>query len=424
MLDTKLIRSNLDTVATGLKKRGITLDNARLNTLEEQRKTIQTQTQELQNKRNVLSKGIGAAKASGKNVDDLLKEVNELGDALKSSEVQLESIQAELTDYLSRLPNLPHESVPVGKSEEENVVVRSWGTIPKFDFTPLDHVDLGARNKGMDFETGAKLTQARFVVMRGAIARLHRALGQFMLDVHLENHGYQEIAVPYIVNAASMYGTGQLPNLKEDLFALTGETPLYLIPTSEVPVTNTVRDEILEADTLPLKYVCYSACFRSEAGSYGKDTRGMIRQHQFEKVELVHIVKPEDSYAALEELLKHAETILQKLELPYRVVSLCSGDLGFASAKTYDLEVWLPGQQKYREISSCSNMESFQARRMSARWRNPATGKPELVHTLNGSALALGRTLVAVMENYQDAEGRIHIPKILHPYLKNITIIE
>ena len=424
MLDPKLIRNDLETIAAQLKKRGVTLDVARINALEEQRKSLQTKTQELQNERNVRSKAIGAAKASGKNTDDLLKEVNSLGDSLKATEEQFNVIQAELNTYLEQLPNIPNASVPDGKSEEDNIVIRTWGEPTKFNFAPKDHVDLGAKNKALDFETGVKLTKARFTVMRGAIARLHRALGQFMLDMHTEQHGYQEIAVPYIVNSASLYGTGQLPNLKGDLFALAGDEGLYLIPTSEVPITNTVRDEIIEAEQLPLKYTCYSACFRSEAGSYGKDTRGLIRQHQFEKVELVHIVRPEDSYAALEELTQHAEAVLQKLELPYRVMALCTADLGFASAKTYDLEVWLPGQQRYREISSCSNMEAFQARRMSARWRNPATGKPELVHTLNGSALALGRTLVAVMENFQDEQGRIHIPNVLQPYMNNQTVID
>lgn len=424
MLDPKLIRSDLDNVALQLKKRGVTLDVTRLNTLEEQRKSLQIKTQDLQNERNVRSKTIGAAKAAGQNTDELLKEVSKLGDSLKATEEQLNQIQTELNNYLAVLPNLPHASVPEGKSEEENVVIRTVGEPKKFNFTPKDHVDLTAKNNMMDFENGAKLTKARFVVLRRDIAKLHRALGQFMLDLHTTEHGYEEIAIPYIVNSASMFGTGQLPNLKEDLFALAGDEGLYLIPTSEVPITNTVRDEIVEANQLPLKYTCYSACFRSEAGSYGKDTRGLIRQHQFEKVELVHIVRPEDSYAALEELTRHAETVLQKLELPYRVVSLCTGDLGFASAKTYDLEVWLPGQQRYREISSCSNMEAFQARRMGARWRNPATGKPELLHTLNGSALAIGRTLVAVMENYQDEQGRIHIPKVLLPYMNNQTVIE
>jgi seryl-tRNA synthetase len=424
MLDPKQIRGDLDTVAARLKKRGIELDVIRLKKLEEQRKALQIKTQDLQNARNSRSKAVGAAKASGQNVEDILKEVKNLGDSLTETEEQFNQVQAELNTYLATLPNLPHETVPEGKSEEDNKVVRTWGELPKFNFTPKDHVDLGARNKGVDFEAGVKLSKARFVVLRGPMARLHRALAQFMLDVHLKEHKYEEIAVPFIVNATSLYGTGQLPNLKDDLFKLAGDEELYLIPTSEVPITNTVRDEILEASQLPLKYVCDSSCFRSEAGSYGKDTRGMIRQHQFEKVELVHIVRPEDSYKALEELTSHAEAILQKLELPYRVVALCTGDLGFASAKTYDLEVWLPGQNRYREISSCSNMEDFQARRMSARWRNPETGKPELVHTLNGSALAIGRTMVAVLENYQDEKGRIHIPKVLQPFMDNLTVIE
>jgi seryl-tRNA synthetase len=424
MLDPKLIRGDLDNVASQLQKRGVTLDVQRLQKLEQERKDLQIKTQDLQNTRNSRSKAVGAAKASGENVDEILKEVKNLGDTLKETEEKFEVVQAELTTYLAKIPNIPHASVPVGKSEEDNQVLRTWGEPKKFNFTPKDHVDLGAKHKYVDFEAGVKLTKARFVVLRGPVARLSRALAQFMLDVHSQEHGYEEIVIPYIVNATSMYGTGQLPNLKEDLFVLAGEEELYLIPTAEVPITNTVRDEILEAKQLPLKYTGYSACFRSEAGSYGKDTRGMIRQHQFEKVELVQIVRPEDSYAALEELTKHAETILQKLELPYRVVSLCTGDLGFASAKTYDLEVWLPGQNAYREISSCSNMEDFQARRMGARWRNPVTGKPELVHTLNGSALAIGRTLVAVLENYQDEQGRIHVPKVLQPYMNNLKIIE
>jgi seryl-tRNA synthetase len=423
MLDPKLIRSDLQAVADRLKKRGISLDVARLDALEEQRKSLQIKTQDLQNERNVRSKAVGQAKAAGKNVEDILKEVKDLGDSLKATEEQFNAVQAELNDYLARLPNLTHESVPVGKSEDDNVVIRTWGEPKKFSFTPKDHVDLGLKMNGINFEDGVKLSKARFVVVRGAIARLHRALAQFMLNLHTDEHGYQEISVPNIVNAASMYSTGQLPNLKEDLFALAGDEELYLIPTSEVPITNTVRDVILEADQLPLKYVCHSACFRSEAGSYGKDTRGMIRQHQFEKVELVHIVKPEESYAALEDLTRHAETVLQKLELPYRVVTLCTGDIGFAAAKTYDLEVWLPGQDRYREISSCSNTEAFQARRMGARWRNPATGKPELVHTLNGSALAVGRTLVAVLENYQEESGQIRIPTVLQPYMNGQTII-
>ncbi len=424
MLDPKQIRGDLDTVAARLRTRGIELDVERLKKLEEQRKALQVKTQDLQNARNSRSKAVGAAKASGQNVDDILKEVKHLGDELTQTEEQFNQIQTELNAYLATLPNLPNDSVPIGRSEADNKVLRTWGEPPKFNFTPKDHVDLGIKQKRVDFEAGVKLSKARFVVLRGKLARLHRALAQFMLDVHTKEHGYEEIAVPYIVSASSLYGTGQLPNLKDDLFKLAGNEELYLIPTSEVPITNTVRDEIVEAALLPLKYVCDSACFRSEAGSYGKDTRGMIRQHQFEKVELVHIVRPADSYNALEELTSHAEAILQKLELPYRVVALCTGDLGFAAAKTYDLEVWLPGQNCYREISSCSNMEDFQARRMSARWRNPETGKPELVHTLNGSALAIGRTMVAVLENYQDEHGNIRVPKVLQPYMDNLAVIE
>jgi seryl-tRNA synthetase len=424
MLDPKLIRNDLAVVAEQMKKRGIVLDTARLTQLEEQRKAIQIKTQDLQNTRNVRSKAVGQAKAAGKNVDDILSEVKTLGDDLKAAETQLDQIQIQLNDYLAQLPNLVHESVPVGKSEEDNQVIRVVGTPPAFNFTPRDHVDLGAQNNWMDFETAVKISKSRFVVLRGPLARLHRALAQFMLNLHTEQHGYTEISVPAIVNSASLYGTSQLPKMKEDLFALAGEEELYLIPTSEVPITNTVRDEIVEADRLPLKYVCHSLCFRSEAGSYGKDTRGMIRQHQFEKVELVHIVRPETSYEALEELTRNAETVLQKLGLAYRVVALCSGDIGFAAAKTYDLEVWLPGQNCYREISSCSNTESFQARRMGARWRNPETGKPELLHTLNGSALAIGRTLVAVMENYQDEKGDINIPEVLQPYMNGLKKIQ
>jgi seryl-tRNA synthetase len=424
MLDPKLIRNDLAAVEAQLKKRGFALDMPLLAGLEEQRKALQIKTQDLQNERNTRSKSVGQAKAAGKNVDDILKEVKNLGDDLKNAETELEKIQNDLNNYLAYLPNLTHSSVTEGKSEADNIVVRTEGVIPKFNFTVKDHVDLGAKNNWLDFETGVKLTKSRFLVLRGPLARLHRALAQFMLNLHTEKHGYTEISVPAIVNATSLYSTGQLPKMKEDVFALQGAEDLYLIPTSEVPITNTVRDEIIEAERLPLKYTCHSLCFRSEAGSYGKDTRGMIRQHQFEKVELVQIVKPEESYAALEELTSHAEAVLNLLELPYRVVALCTGDIGFAAAKTYDLEVWLPAQNTYREISSCSNTESFQARRMSARWRNPETGKPELVHTLNGSALAIGRTLVAVMENYQDEQGRIRIPKVLQPYMNGLEIIQ
>ncbi|MHB1947330.1 MAG: serine--tRNA ligase [Gammaproteobacteria bacterium] len=425
MLDPKLIRTHLEAVALQLKKRGITLDVPRLNALEEQRKELQVKLQDLQNERNVRSKAVGAAKAAGNDAVAIMQQVKDISETLKTTEEKLVFVQNELNDYLSMLPNIPHESVPEGKSEEDNKLIREWGKPTQFNFTAKDHVDLGVK-LGMDFNVAAKISGARFVVLRNKLAKLSRALVQFMLDLHINEHGYQEINVPLLVNADSLFGTGQLPKMKDDLFATTktSENELYLIPTSEVSVTNTVRDEILELDQLPLKFVCYSACFRSEAGSYGKDTRGMIRQHQFEKVELVHVVQPEKSYEALEELTSHAEKVLQKLELPYRVMALCTADLGFAAAKTYDLEVWLPGQQRYREISSCSNTESFQARRMKARFRDPKTGKPELVHTLNGSGLAIGRTLVAVLENYQDEQGRIHIPKVLQPYMNGMTIIE
>lgn len=428
MLDPKIVRNSIDNVAAQMKKRGFVIDVSKFVALEEQRKELQVKMQEMQNERNVRSKEVGTAKATGKNVDEVLKGLKDLSEGLKALEARVAQIQTELEDYLAYIPNLPHESVPEGKSEEDNKVIRTWGEPKKFNFTPKDHVELGteglnAKRKWMDFEGAAKLTGARFVVLRGPFARLQRALIQFMLDIHIKEHGYEEIYVPYMVNSDSMYGTGQFPKLKEDVFGVNGENSYYLIPTSEVPVTNTVRDDILEADQLPLKYVCYSSCFRSEAGSYGKDMRGMLRQHQFEKVEIVQIVKPELSYQAHEELTQHAETILQRLELPYRVSLLCAGDMGFSAAKTYDLEVWLPGQQRYREISSCSNMEAFQARRMKARWRDES-GKIELVHTLNGSGLAVGRTLIAIVENYQDELGRIHIPKALQPYMDGLTVIE
>lgn len=423
MLDLKTLRASIDTVAARIKTRGFVLDVAKFNQLEDHRKQLQVKMQELQNERNVRSKEVGFAKASGKNVDEVLKSLKELSDSLTLVENQFAANQAEMDDFLSRIPNLTHESVPVGKSEEDNQVIRTWGEPRQFTFTPKDHVELGAPQSRMDFETAAKLTGARFVVLRGPLARLQRALIQFMLDLHINEHGYQEISVPYLVNANSMFGTGQFPNLKEDSFSVNGENEFYLIPTSEVPITNTVRDQILNADQLPIKYVCYSSCFRSEAGSYGKDIKGMLRQHQFEKVELVQMVKPDESWQALEDLTRHAETVLQRLELPYRVMALCTADIGFSSAKTYDLEVWLPGQQRYREISSCSNMESFQARRMKARWRDES-GKIELLHTLNGSGLAIGRTLIAVLENYQDELGRIHIPKVLQPYMGGLKVIE
>lgn len=426
MLDQKLLRQSIETIAAHLKKRGFVLDVAKYNLLEDQRKQLQMTMQELQNQRNVKSKEVGHAKATGKKVDDVMNSLKELSDTLKATEEKFAVIQLELDDFLARLPNLTHESVPEGKSEEDNQIVRVWGEPKKFMFEPKDHVALaeGLGDKNwMDFEAGAKLAGARFVVLRGPLARLSRALIQFMLDLHTGEHGYQEIAVPYLVNPESLFGTSQLPTLKDDLFAVNGEGERYLIPTSEVPVTNTVRDTIIENKQLPIKYACYSSCFRSEAGSYGKDMRGMLRQHQFEKVELVHIVRPEDSYQTLETLTSHAEKVLQKLELPYRVVTLCTADIGFAAAKTYDLEVWLPGQQRYREISSCSNTEAFQARRMKARWRDE-NGKVDLVHTLNGSGLAIGRTLIAVLENYQDELGRIHIPKVLQSYMNGVQVIE
>lgn len=424
MLDPKLLRQSTDTVAAQLSKRGFVMDTTKFNALEDQRKLLQVKMQELQNSRNVRSREVGQAKATGQNVDEAMASLKALSDELKSIEEQFAKVQIDVDDFIARIPNVTHESVPTGKTEDDNQEVRKWGEPKSFSFKPKDHVELGAPHGWIDFETGAKLSGARFVVLRGVMAKLQRALSQFMMDLHTSNHGYEEIHVPYIVNEECFYGTGQLPKFKEDLFALDGEEGRqYLISTSEVPVTNTVRDEIVDASQLPIKYVCFSSCFRSEAGSYGKDMRGMLRQHQFEKVELVQIVKPEDSYTALEELTKHAETVLQQLELPYRVMVLSTGDIGFSSAKTYDIEVWLPGQDRYREISSCSNMESFQARRMKARFRDEA-GKVELVHTLNGSGLAIGRTLIALIENYQDESGRIHIPKVLQPYMNGLQVIE
>jgi seryl-tRNA synthetase len=455
MLDPKLLRTNLDDVARQLARRGVRLDTQSLANLEERRKRVQVIAQQFQQDRNAKSKMIGIAKSKGEDTAKLMKEVADTGAALKQAEGELEQIQNELVEMALGIPNIPHASVPDGKDENDNIEIRRWGEPRKFDFTPKDHVDLGAALGMMDFDTAAKITGARFVVMNGPLARLHRALIQFMLDLHTQEHGYTETYVPYMVNADSLRGTGQLPKFEEDLFLVRNrlvfsgadvyvdkvnpdgtipddasvrivrrEDQMYLIPTAEVPVTNIVRDVIVEANDMPRKYVCHTPCFRSEAGSYGKDTRGMIRQHQFEKVELVQVVRPQDSYQALEELTGHAEMVLQKLELPYRVVALCCGDMGFSAAKTYDIEVWLPGQNKYREISSCSNFEDFQARRMQARWRNPQTGKPELVHTLNGSALAVGRTLVAIMENYQDDKGRIRVPGALRSYLGGMEAIE
>ena len=422
MLDPQVLRNDIEQVAKALTKRHYTLDITAIETLEEKRKAVQVNTQELQQQRNLRSKEIGKAKAQGNDAQPLLDEVASLGDELKSSENELNEIQKELNEIVMGIPNIPHDSVPEGQTEEDNEEIRRWGEPKVFDFEVKDHVDLGESMGLLDFEAGVRIAGKRFSVMQGAIARLHRALIQFMLDTHTREHGYTELNVPYLANSDSFLGTGQLPKFKEDLFHIEGYD-FYLIPTAEVPVTNLVRDQILSAESMPRKYVCHTPCFRSEAGSYGKDTRGMIRQHQFEKVELVQMVKAEDSYDALEELTGHAEKILQLLELPYRVVTLCGGDIGFSSAKTYDIEGWLPGQQKYREISSCSNFESFQARRMKARWRNPDTGKPELIHTLNGSGLAIGRTLVAVLENYQDREGRIDIPEVLKPYMGGLDII-
>ncbi len=422
MLDPRLFRSNLDEVAAQLARRGLEIDRAAFAALEARRKEIQVLTQNLQNERNTRSKSIGQAKARGEDIRPLLEEVAHLGDNLKKHELELEAIQTQLEELLLNLPNILDADTPDGASEEDNVEIKRWGEPPRFDFPPKDHTELGER-LGMDFEAAAKLAGARFVTLQGPLARLQRALTQFMLDVHSDEHGYAETYVPFMVNAESMRGTGQLPKFEEDLFTLVREPPFYLIPTAEVPVTNLVRDEIVEADRLPLKYVCHTPCFRSEAGSAGKDTKGMIRQHQFEKVELVRIEKPGDSTAAHEELTRHAEIILERLGLPYRRVVLCAGDTGFSSAKTYDLEVWLPGQNSYREISSCSNFRDFQARRLRARWRNPETGKPELVHTLNGSGLAVGRTLIAVLENYQDAQGRIRVPEALQHYMGGMTLI-
>jgi len=424
MIDPKYLRTNIEETAKQLSRRGYRLDIAAITDLEAQRKVLQIETQNLQNQRNTLSKAIGQTKAKGENIDSLMAEVNQLSENLQHNEQQLVDIQTRLQSIVATIPNIPHSSVPAGKTEEDNQEIRRWGEPTKFDFIPKDHVDLGEGNKLLDFTSAAKIAGARFVVMYSKLARLHRALIQFMLDVHTKAHGYQEIYVPYIVNSDSLFGTGQLPKFAEDQFALKGEQGFYLIPTAEVPVTNLARDVIFDANQIPMKWVCHTPCFRSEAGSYGRDTRGMIRQHQFEKIELVRLARPEDSYEALEELTGHAEAILQALKLPYRVVALCAGDLGNSAAKTYDLEVWLPTQNRYREISSCSNFEDYQARRMQARWRNPATNKVELLHTLNGSGLAVGRTLVAIMENYQDEQGRIHIPEILWNYMDGTKVIE
>ncbi len=418
MLDPRQVRENPEAVAQLLLKKGYEFPIALFNELEQQRKQVQVETESLQNERNTRSKSIGQAKAQGQDIAPLLAEVGELGAKLDQSKERLNEIQSQLDAILLGTPNIPDSSVPEGASEDDNVEVRVWGTPASFDFEVKDHVSVGEGLKGLDFETAAKLTGSRFAVIQGPLARLHRALAQFMIDTHVDQHGYTEINVPFMVNSDSLQGTGQLPKFEEDLFKVPfGDRDYYLIPTAEVPVTNLVRDAIVDAEALPMAYACHSPCFRSEAGSAGRDTRGMIRQHQFEKVEMVQVVKPETSWDALESMLGHAEAILQKLELPYRVVSLCGGDLGFSAAKTYDIEVWLPGQEKYREISSVSNMTDYQARRMQARWRNPETGKPELVHTLNGSGLAVGRTLVAVLENYQEADGSVRVPEVLKPYM-------
>jgi seryl-tRNA synthetase len=423
MLDPRALRSDLDAVAKNLARRGYVLDCTVYSRLEDQRKALQVEVEELRHLRNERSKKIGQAKAVGQDIEPLKVEVGKLSAALADSESRLHALHEELDAFLTEIPNLLHESVPSGLDEASNTVLRSWGDIPVFDFEPKDHVELGEALGLIDFEAAAKLAGSRFVVLQGALARLHRALIQFMLDLHVDEHGYRESYVPYLVNDSSLFGTGQLPKFAGDLFTLEGETPLRLIPTAEVPLSNLVRDRIVEPGELPMRLAAHTPCFRSEAGSYGQDTRGMIRQHQFEKVELVHIVEPQDSYQALEDLVSHAEVVLQRLELPYRVVTLCGGDTGFQSAKTYDIEVWVPGQDRYREISSCSNCEAFQARRLQARWRNPDSGKPEPVHTLNGSGVAAGRALIAVMENYQQRDGTVSVPDVLRPYMSGLEQI-
>jgi len=423
MLDPKLLRTDLDGVTAALARRGLNFDSARFNALEDERKTLQTRVESLRSERNSRSKEIGQAKARGEDIEPLKAAVGELGAELEAGETRLKALQEKMEALLLETPNLPDERVPPGDDEADNQEIRRWGEPPAFDFEPRDHVDLGAAGERMDFESAGRIAGARFVVLRAELARLQRALTQFMLDMHTTQHGYQEVYVPFLVNAGSLTGTGQLPKFGEDLFR-AGEDGYYLIPTAEVPVTNLARDSIIEGDKLPLKYVAHTPCFRSEAGSYGKDTRGLIRQHQFEKVELVQMVRPEASDEALEALTGHAEAVLQALELPYRVVILCGGDLGFSARLTYDLEVWLPGQDRYREISSCSNFGDFQARRMKARYRPGGGGKPELLHTLNGSGLAVGRTLLALMENHQQADGGIRIPEALRPWLGGLERIE
>ncbi|MEL6721744.1 MAG: serine--tRNA ligase [Pseudomonadota bacterium] len=422
MLNPALLRQDASDIAARLAQRGFELDIAHFQSLENRRKSLQTETQQLQSERNSRSKQIGQAKARGEAIQPLLDQVADLGGRLQQTAEALEEIQEQLRQLSLQIPNLPDDSVPTGTSEQDNRIERHWGEPTTFDFTPLDHVDLGANLRQVDFDRAATLAGARFVVMQGPVARLHRALAQFMLDTHTQAHGYTEVQVPYLVNADSLYGTGQLPKFQQDLFQLA-DTPFFLIPTAEVPVTNLIRQQIIPANQLPYRWVAHTPCFRSEAGAYGRDTRGMIRQHQFDKVELVQAVRPEDSAEALETLTGHAEAILQQLALPYRVVTLCTGDLGFAASKTYDLEVWLPGQNQYREISSCSNFLDFQARRLQARWRESASSKPALLHTLNGSGLAVGRTLVAVLENYQQADGSIRVPSVLQPYMGGTEVI-
>jgi seryl-tRNA synthetase len=422
VLDPKLLRSDLPGVAAALARRGFVLDVQGFAALEEQRKSVQIEADRLRAERNANAKAVGIAKSKGEDAAGLLQLSESLGAQLKSVEQRLEAIQAQLTNLQMGLPNILNAGVPEGRDESANVEVRRWGEPRKITFEPKDHVALG-EPLGMDFEAAGRISGARFVVMTGMVAKLHRALAQFMLDLHTRDHGYREAYVPYLVHAAALVGTGQLPKFAQDLFAVRGDPGFYLIPTAEVPLTNLVRDQILAAERLPLKFVAHSPCFRSEAGAAGKDTRGMIRQHQFDKVELVQIVRPDSSYAALEELTGHAQAVLKALDLPYRVVVLCAGDTGPSSAKTYDIEVWLPSQNRYREISSCSNCESFQARRLQARWRNPDSGKPELVHTLNGSGVAVGRALVAVLENYQQADGTIVVPSVLLPYMGGVTVL-
>lgn len=424
MLDPKRVRTQTEDIARRLAIKNYEFDVAAFEKLEERRRAIQVHTETLQGEQNRRSKSIGKAKAAGDDIKPLLEEVDNLKQQKAEAEDELRSVQEALNAFFAGIPNLPDDDVPPGANEDDNVETRVWGTPRTFDFEPKDHVALGEDMKGLDFETATRLAHSRFTVMRGHLARLHRALAQFMLDLHTEEHGYTEAYVPYLVNANALFGTGQLPKFEEDLFRTVGDNPLYLIPTAEVPATNLVSDTILDAAEMPVRLVCHTPCFRSEAGSYGRDVRGMIRQHQFDKVELVQIVRPQDSTEALEQLTGHAEKVLQLLELPYRVMTLCGGDIGFAAAKTYDLEVWLPGQGKYREISSCSNTRDFQARRMQARWRNPETGKPEPVHTLNGSGLAVGRAMIAVMENYQQEDGSILVPEALKPYMRGIERIQ